>query len=393
MAGLNPYSLTGREGSIHLLRRRSRIDGLERLRLKGQRPVRRPGFLSVNRKGQGAPLCGALHINRRIIRILELQILVGTGDGRVHRRLDISHRHGVVLSLNDFHFRKQRRVIQCRRNLADAAADAVYGSSILIRRCRPVSVFYRKRLHTLIARENLSGHQHMTVDLRRAHLQVRRPGRAAGAEAGRKGSQDILDRRKILRCDLRLLLRRHRLHADLAGTRLHHRLGQGRLRRFQINRSSRLGRRDHKLAVFPGDGSVCRLRYNSAAFFIHKRGYLFRVRRDLDGKLHRRHLKILCFHITPDQVAGGNRLLQRFLKFLLIPPGKSQLSGPGLRLVSVDDKDHFLIQLFFYILAYRLLCFLCRHSGKIQFTRVNSLRQRLRRKREGRGHCQSPCRK
>ncbi len=79
-----------------------RLNRIRHLGLKADCPVRIPGLFSIYGEINGTSISSPLNINRDII--LELKILVISGDGGIHRWFYIAHHHGMRASLRNFQF-------------------------------------------------------------------------------------------------------------------------------------------------------------------------------------------------------------------------------------------------------------------------------------------------
>ncbi len=246
MRGLNLPSGSRRHGRVHPLLRSARVDGPQGLRHIFHGPVFGTCLFAVNRKGQRFSGCAALHVNWRAVIIRNLDILIGPGDGRVHRRLYISHNHGMILPLGDFQLRLQCRIIQGRSNLAHTSANTVYHLTVFIGRRRVITVFRGKGLQALISGQRIARHQNPTIDLRRAILQIFGAGRSAAAKIRGEGSQHILNPGQVLLFYPRFLLGHHCRHLDHFSAAFRQSLAHRRGRRGNIHGLSRNSRRNRK---------------------------------------------------------------------------------------------------------------------------------------------------
>ena len=257
----------------------------------------------------------------------------------------------MVLPLNNFHLCFQRRAVQRGRDLADASSDTVYHLAVFICGCSLVSIGSCKGLQALIARKHFSGHHYPAVDLGRSHGKIGGTGCSAAGKVCGTGAKHILDGRQFLRCDLRLLLRDHRVRPDCSLLLSSQRLIQRLNRSFRINRAAGNCLCNHKSAVFPAYGGILRLRQDILAVGIHKSCYLLKIYCCFNRKLYRSPGKIFLYHILADQAASGV-LLKRFLNLVLIAPVKSQLLCRGLLLLSVQGQDNRTVSQFLLISLY-----------------------------------------
>ena len=245
----------------------------------------------------------------------------------------------MVLSLDNFHLCFQRRTVQRGCDLADTSADAVYHLSVFIGSCGLVSIGSCKGLQAFIAGKHFPRHQYPAVDLGRSHGKIGRAGRSAAGKIGRTGPQHILYGSQLLRCDLRLLLCDHSVCPNRALLLPGQSLIQGLNRGFCINRPAGNCLCDHKGSVFPAYGGILRLCQELLAVGIHEGGYLLRIYRCFNCKIHWSLGQIFLYHILADQAASGI-FLKRFLNLALIAPVKAKLLCRRLLLLSVQSQDN-----------------------------------------------------
>ena len=374
MGRLHPHPGTRSQRRIHNQLGIPRAGSAQRLRDILYLPVRRAGFLPVNRKGNLLVFRIALHINGSAVIVPYLQILDRTCDRRVHRRFHIGHNHGMILALHDLKLCLQSRIVQSCGNLAHAAADAVNHLAVGIGGCPFVSVGGGKRLKALVSGENLPGHQNPAVDLRCAHRHIGGTRGTAGAEGGSGCPQHILDGRQILCRDFRLRLHNHCLHTN----RLIQPLGQGLVQRFArslgIHRFSRYRFCNYKSAVLPGDGCILGRCPHILALGIDKLGHTGGSHSHFQGKIHRAFSQIFLCHVLADQAAS--RVLRgRLIHYLLIGPVVSQLSGRGLHIPALHAQGNFMLSLAADIGFDRIPGFLRRHPGKALSVHGNPFRE------------------
>ena len=241
----------------------------------------------------------------------------------------------MVLSLDNLKLCAESCLVQGCGNLTDTAADAVYHTSVLISRCRKISVFFGKRMHTLITGQSFPRHQYMSVDFCCSVLQVACPGSPAAAEICRKASQLVLYGGQLFFPDLCFLHSDSRLYSYFLCICICQCCLQSRLCGLCINRLSIHFRRNFKPAVNSGNCRILRLCRHSLAVGIHKLSKFCSVHTCFQRKVNRLLFQVLSFHVLLDQISACP-VRCRFLHCLRICPGKSQLSCSGLHRRPLD---------------------------------------------------------
>ena len=100
---------------------------------------------------------------------------------RIAARVEIRDRHRVVVALRDLQARKQHRVVEGGRHLANAAADAIHHLAILELVCEFPSIRRGSRSHRFVVRKRFAGSEQQAVYFRSRKSNVRFsiPGRGA----------------------------------------------------------------------------------------------------------------------------------------------------------------------------------------------------------------------